>query len=167
MINRLGLLSATTLGLIGAACFAQADDLKFHPITDGAVYVKPFTNLKGKWNNEYGISVPLITSGNAILKYNIGYVQTYPLAWKAAPQWTAGTTLVYEFDKSGNIKSGVYSKIKNNLLGVWQQESGYTARTRVGRYGIVFNAGYIWNYPYDSSAAPKWQLGLSLNYHFK
>ena len=158
---------------VGAACFlavagsALADDIQFHSLGDGSIYEKPFTNLKGQWNNESGFAAPLLTSGPWVAKYNVAYIQTYPLKWKVGPQWTAGGTIVYELDKKAKIVPGLYTKAKNNLQGLWQEETGFTARTRVGRYGLVFNAGYLFDYPYHSDARPKWQIGLSLNYYFK
>ncbi len=152
---------------MGVAGSAMADDIKFHSIGDGSVYEKPLTNLQGKWQNEIGVAAPLATSGPWTLKYNIAYLQTFPLKTKVGPLWTSGIGLVYEFDKTSVVKSGIYTKTKNDLFGTWVQESGYTARTRMGQYGLVLNAGYIFKYPFSSHAGPKWQVGLALNYYFK
>ena len=167
MFNRNYMAALSAACLLAVAGNAMGDDLKFHPIGDGSIYEKPFTNLYGKWNSETGIAAPLATDGNFVFKYNLAYIQTFPLKWKVGPQWTAGAAIVYEFDKKSAVKSGIYTKAKNNLQGLWQEESGYTARTRMGQYGLVLNAGYLWNYPYKSHQGPLWQVGLSLNYYFK
>lgn len=167
MIKRSFLASASIIGILGVASVAQADDIKYHSITDGSIYVKPYTNMKGQWNNEYGYQAKIASSGNASFKVNIAYVQTYPLVWKSPSQWSAGGTLEYVFDKSGNVTSGIYTKIQNDLVGLWQQESGYMAHTKLGKIGVTFNAGYIWDYPYNSSDAPKWNVGLTFSYKFK
>lgn len=165
MLNRSTAALIATAFVFAIGGRASADEIKFHSINDGSVYDKPFTNLKGQWNNEFGVGAPLVTTGPWVAKWNLAYIQTFPLKSSVKPQWTAGGTIVYEFGGKP-VVPGLYSKIKNNLQGLWQQESGFTARTRVGQYGLVFNAGYIFDYPRNNHAAPKWQIGLNFNYYF-
>ena len=166
MINRALAGSLSTALFLCVTAAAKADDFKFHPFEDGSIYTKPFTGLKGSWNEEFGVAGPILTSGPWTFKYNLAYIQTWPLKTEVGPQWTAGGTIVYQLSDKG-LMPGLYSKAKNNLQGLWQQESGLTAKWRKGEYGLVANAGYIFNYPRDASAKPLWQVGLSLNYYFK
>ncbi len=145
---------------------AQTETVKLHSFEDGVVYTKPYTGLKGSWNEEFGFAAPLVTSGKWTLKYNLAYIQTWPLKTEVGPQWTAGATVVYQLMDTG-IMPGLYTKAKNNLQGLWQQESGITAKWRMGKLGLVGNAGYIFDYPRNPSAAPKWQVGVSFCYFLK
>ncbi len=147
---------------------ARADDWKFHGIGDGNIYTKPYTNLQGKWKEEFGIAAPLLTNGPWVVKWNVGYLQTYPLKWKEPQLWTAGVTAVYEFgNRKDQIRPGLYTKLKKDDPGRWQQETGLTARTRFGRYGLTGNLGYIFEYPRHADAIPKWQAGVSFCWYFK
>ncbi len=163
MLNRSTAVLLATASLFAIAGKASADEVKTHTPMEGSFYEKVQTDLVGKWKNELGFSAPLATSGPWVVKYNIAYVQTFPLKSKVIPNWTAGATLAYEF-LGHPIVPGIYTKVKNNLQGLWQHETGFTVRTKVSGYSLVFNAGYLFDYPRDSHAAPKWQLGLAFNY---
>jgi len=166
MINRLRAASVGAAVFVFGVAAASTDEIKWHGFDEGSLYTKPYTGLKGSWNEEFGVAAPLATYGRWTFKYNLAYIQTWPLKTEVGPQWTAGGTVVYQLTDSG-LKPGLYTKAKNNLQGLWQEESGLTAKWKLGQFGLVGNAGYIFDYPRDASAKPKWQIGLSLNYYFK
>ena len=145
---------------------ASTDAIQFHSIEDGSIYTKPYTGLKGSWNEEFGVAAPFATYDKWTLKYNVAYIQTWPLKTEVEPIWTEGATVVYQLSDKG-VMPGLYTKLKGNQPGPWQQESGLTAKWRTGQFGLVGNAGYVYDYPRDPSAKPLWQIGLSLNYYFK
>jgi len=168
--------------LLPFAVFASDDTPPSQYPESASIYEKPFTNLFGKWSNEVGFTVPILTDSPVVVKLNMGYIQSYPLKWDDRPQFSTGAAVVYEFTQSQpQVVPGLYTKVRYNLLGLWQQESGFTARTRMGQCGLVFNAGYVLNYPvgfhYDAQCpnqsapifhgAAQWQVGLSLNFYFK
>jgi len=157
-----------TIVLVAAssAAFADTPQLNFHSFEDGNIYTKPYTGLKGSWNEELGYSAPLVTTGQWTLKYNVAYIQTWPLKTEVEPQWTAGATIVYQLSNQG-LQPGLYTKIKSSLDGLWQQETGLTAKYRMGQYGLIGNAGYVLNYPHFTNVKPRWQVGVSFAWYLK
>jgi hypothetical protein len=157
------LLGASLFCLPSTSC---ADDWKFHSLDSGYIYTKPASDLDGKWKEEFGVGAPFLTGKNWLVKWNAAYSHSFPKAFNVAPAWTTGATVVYELAQ-GPVIPGIYTKIKNNLDGLWQQESGFTALSGIGRVGLVFSAGYIFAYPFKSDAAPTWQVSLSAQFRFK
>jgi hypothetical protein len=167
MFDQLYRLSLSAIILMGLVAGASGQTWQFHsPLSDGYVYTKPATDLDGHWKEEFGIGAPLLTGGPWLFKWNAAYVHNFPNAFNVAPAWTAGVTAVYELAQ-GKVIPGLYTKTKNNLLGLWQQESGFTALTSVYNVGLVFSAGYIYSYPFKSDAGPLWQVSLSAQLKFK
>jgi len=167
MVSRLyGVIFAATALAVTAVNASAADDWKFHSFDDGYVYTKSATDLDGKWKEEFGVGAPFLTGGAWLVKWNAAYVHEFPKAFNVGPSWTTGATAVYELAQ-GKVIPGIYTKIKNNLDGVWQQETGFTALSTVGHVGLGLTTGYVFAYPYKSSAGPMWQSALTIQFMFK
>lgn len=166
MVNRVTCLFLGAVLLGGAATSAFADDSGFHSLSDAYVYDKPSNDLDGKWKDEIGVGSQFYTKGPWLIKWNAGYVHTFPKAFNVAPGWTVGASAVYELMR-GPVIPGLYTKTKNNLNGEWQQEFGVTALSKVGKVGLVFQAGYVAAYPWKFDIAPTWQVSVSAQFHFR
>ncbi|MHB8637908.1 MAG: hypothetical protein ACYC96_15710 [Fimbriimonadaceae bacterium] len=144
---------------------AHADGLKFiHNWRDVQLYLKPKYDLVRTFDQEFGIVATVAQDGNFREAVNFCYDPTYPIRLNQKPHYAIGAQTTYIFMHSKQLP-GIYTKIKSNFVGVWKEESGFTARVFTSPRVIVSaNLAWLFTYPYKSSAKPQW-LAL-VNFQF-
>lgn len=156
-----------TFVALGLACAASAEPakLQWSPLTLGSLsaYTKLKSNFRGLWQQETGLSARFLTDGRLSLGGNVAWLDNYPIESPYPANWTAGLTLAYRTAPSAYAPS-IYTKIKSNLVGVTQQETGFSALLVRGHgWGLGGNVAYVFNYPYKSTSFPAWTGGLTVS----
>ena len=130
---------------------------------DSTVYFKEKTNLKNKNSFELGVSKPIYAYKNFKVSFNLGYQGEFNAPFKNN-SFTTGGTLSYNISKMYSV----YTKTGTNFKGAWSQETGIkVALTNKKNMNVALNFGYVFQYPYKSSALPGWTLGLSASFPIK
>jgi hypothetical protein len=147
--------------ILAASVHADTQPVWIHQWSDIAVYEKTQSNLVGKWTQHTGLQFTLVKWGNWKAQYAIANDPTYPLNWKKKPAFTNSLQVQYTVHPD-RYQPAVYTKIKNDFLGTWQEETGVTAH--VASYKLNYMSaglGYVFKCPYKSDAKPGWAAYFS------
>lgn len=150
---------AGALTALALSCLAYSDEPKLKWIDglkDVSLYLKPKYDLVRTWDQEFGVVSTLARYGNLSEVTNFCYDPTYPIDFHSRPKYSLGFQFVYSFIP-GPTRIGVYTKPKYNLVNLWKEESGVTARLYNSKSLVVStNLAYVFNYPYISHKKPNW-----------
>jgi len=152
-------------GTSNGSAHRRAPELTFiKSLKDVQLSLKPKYNMVCAWDQEFGIQATMLRYGSFCEATNFCYDPTYPIDLDKKPRFSVGFQVVYTFTTLPS-KLGIYTKSKNNLVGLWKQETGLTGRLYSSRSFIVSaNVACVFNYPESSHQKPQW-LGL-VNFQF-
>jgi len=157
MFNKLKTLFA--ISVLALAAFVSAQDIQSYPVTSGNVYTKSRTNLEGRWHQETGYNVTLVTKGDWSLGANVGFVQAYPQLW-TVNRWTGAVTLGYKLQD--NLTA--YTKTNTNFSGDLTQETGFeSVLLRRDIFTVQGNFGYVNDWPFSTGDSPQWTAGITVS----
>ncbi|HLK14878.1 MAG TPA: hypothetical protein VKT78_08740 [Fimbriimonadaceae bacterium] len=164
--NRANNFKLAALALVGVASLAaHADGVKFiKDWSDVQLYLKPKNNLVRTWDQEFGIQACVAKYGNLREQLNACYDPTYPIHFHSKPIFSIGEQTNYVL---APIKQqpAIYTKFKANFLGVWKEETGFTAKLYGSRsVNVSANLSYQYQIPLKSTAKPQWLALLNVNF---